>query len=99
MKIITGKNDTGKTRALIQQSLDSNIPIFALYESAAESLRAKSMSYFNKVVHVVTPQDFKNGNYCGAILVDDLEKNFSNLLAAHLKSCDFYIAGATVTEE
>ena len=99
MKIIAGKNDTGKTRVLIQQSLDSNVPIFALYESAAESLRAKSMSYFNKVVRVVTPQDFRNGNYTGPILVDDMEKTFSNLLAAYLKSSDFSVAGVTITED
>ena len=33
MKYMIGKNDTGKTRALIKQSIDTDVPIFALYEN------------------------------------------------------------------
>lgn len=99
MNIIVGKNDTGKTRTLIKQSLDTGVPIFALYESKADSLRAKSLSYFSSLVHVVTPQDFINGRYSGPILVDDLDKAFQALLAAHVHSFDFNIVGATITED
>ena len=98
MKIIVDKNCTGKTRALIKQSLDSDIPIFALYNGKAESLREKSVSYFDKVVRVITPEDFANG-YSGPILVDDLDKAFHSLLAAHVNSYDFNIAAATLTED
>lgn len=98
MKLIINKNCTGKTRALIKQSLDTGIPIFVLYPGKAESLREKSLSYFDRVVHVVTPQDFIEG-YTGSILVDDLDKAFHTLLAAHVNSFDFNIAGATLTED
>jgi hypothetical protein len=98
MKFIINKNCTGKTRALIKQSLDEDIPIFAMYQGKAESLREKSISYFDKVVRVVTPQDFANG-YKGAILVDDMDKTFHTLLATHVNSYDFCVAGATLTED
>lgn len=98
MKIIVDRNCTGKTRALIKQSLDTNIPIFALYTSKAESLREKSLSYFDKLVQVVTPQDFAEG-YSGPILVDDMDRVFYTLLAAHMHTYDFTIEGATLTED
>lgn len=98
MKLIIDKNCTGKTRALIKQSLDSDTPIFALYSGKAESLKEKSLAYFNKVVQIVTPQDFSNG-YSGPILVDDLDKTFNTLLAAYLNSFDFEVVGATVTDD
>ena len=98
MKVILAKNCSGKTRTLIKQSLEADIPIFALYAGKAESLREKSLTYFDKLVRVVTPQDFAEG-YTGPILVDDLDKAFQTLLAAHLSSVDFTIAGATLTED
>lgn len=98
MKVIVDKNCTGKTRALIKYSLDSDIPIFALYSGKAESLREKSLAYFDKVVRVVMPQDFANG-YAGPILVDDMDKAFSTLLAAHVNSFDFTVVGAALTED
>lgn len=99
MKYMVGKNDTGKTRALIKQSLDTGIPIFVLYESKAESLRSKAYSYFGKTVKVVTPQDFTSNSYTGDILVDDMDKAFNTLLAAYIHSYDFNVVGATLTED
>ena len=99
MKIIVGKNSTGKTRALIKQSIEQGIPIFALYEGKAESLRAKAFSYFGKPIDVVTPADFASGSYNGDILVDDMEKAFTTLLANYLKTSNFNVVSATVTED
>lgn len=99
MKIILGKNDTGKTRTLIEQSIINDIPIFALTSSKADSLQAKSISYFGKLVKVVTADDLACRNYSGDILVDDMEKLFTTLLAAYTKSSDYNIVAATVTEE
>ena len=98
MKLIVDKNCAGKTRTLIKQSLDTDIPIFALYQGKAESLREKSLCYFDKIVRIVTPQDFAEG-YTGPILVDDLDKTFYTLLANYVNSCDFSIAAATLTED
>jgi hypothetical protein len=99
MKIIVGKNDSGKTRALIKQSLDLDIPIFVLYENKAESLRAKSISYFGKVVKTITANDLSSGSYKGDILVDDMEKAFNTLLSAYTNTYDFNVACATITED
>lgn len=99
MKLIVGKNDSGKTRVLIKHSLDTGIPIFALYDSKAESIRAKAISYFGRSVHVVTPNDLAQNLYTGEILVDDMEKAFTALLADFVKSSNFTVAGATITED
>jgi hypothetical protein len=97
MKLIIGKNDSGKTRELIKQSLETNTPIFALYESKAEAIRNKSFSYFGKIATVLTPNDLTS--YSGEILVDDLEKAFAALLADYVGFTNFTIAGATITED
>ena len=99
MKLITGKNDSGKTRELIRYSLEKDIPIFALYTSKAESIRAKSMNYFGKVVKVITPNDISHNECVGDILVDDLESVFITLLEDFLKSYNVEVAGATITED
>jgi hypothetical protein len=70
-----------------------------MYEGKADSLRAKSLSYFNRVVRVVTAQDFASGSYNGPILVDDMDKAFQTLLAKHINSYDFSITCATLTED
>ena len=99
MKYIIGKNDSDKTKQLIRQSIDTGIPIFALYEGKAESLRAKALTYFGEKLFVVTPKDFTSGIYSGKILVDDLEKAFTQLLASYLDTPDFDIITATLTED
>ena len=99
MKFIIGKNDSGKTRTLIKQSIDQGIPIFVLYESKADSIRSKAINYFGKSVQVVTTQDFVTGRYNGDILVDDMEKAFVTLLAAYINTSNFNIIAATITED
>jgi hypothetical protein len=98
MTVFVGKNDSGKTKALIKQSLETGTPIFVLYDSKAESIRAKAFSYFGKSVSVVTPTDLAQG-YSGDILVDDIEKAFAVLLADYVKSSNFTITGATITDD
>lgn len=99
MKLIVGKNDSGKTRELIRYSLDKDIPIFALYSSKAESIRAKSINYFGKLVKVLTPNDIAQNSYTGDLLVDDIENVFTALLSDFVKSPGITIAGATITED
>lgn len=98
MTVIVGKNDSGKTRALIKHSLETGIPIFALYDAKAESIKAKSLSYFNKPVQVVTLNDLAQ-NYVGDILVDDIDKVFTTLLSDFARSSSFNVAAVTITEE
>lgn len=99
MKLIVGKNDSGKTRALIEHSLETGIPVFALHESKAESFRVKSISYFGKAVKVVTLNDFIQNAYQGDVLIDDLDKVCASMLATFAKTSSFNIAGATITED
>jgi hypothetical protein len=99
VKVIVGKNDSGKTRQLIKQSLETDTPIFVLYETKADSIRTKALSYFGKPVRVVTPQSISSGEYSGDILVDDLEKAFATLLAAYVHTADFNVVAATITED
>jgi hypothetical protein len=48
---------------------------------------------------VVTPNDFMQGTYTGEILVDDMEKVFTSLLATYLHTSDFNVVVATVTDD
>ena len=99
MKLIAGKNDTGKTRELIKYSLDNNIPILALHHRKAEALRAKAISYFDKPVSVITLDTLTAYGYNGEILVDDLDKAFTELLTNFAKSSMVSLSGATITED
>ena len=99
MKLIVGKNDSGKTRELIKYSIDKNIPIFALETHKAESLRTKALSYFGEPVCVMTPDTLITNGYNGEILVDDMEKAFELLLSDFLRTSNLTIAGATLNED
>ena len=80
MKIIIRPNNNGKTRKLIEYSQESGIPIFAVTDSKAKSLREKALAYFEKPVAIVTLADLLGGTYTGDILVDDIEKCCKALL-------------------
>ena len=100
MKIIVGKNATGKTKELLQYSFDSNIPILALTEGKAKSLKEKSLAYFSRPANIVTLTDLEENMEISELLVDDIEKAFIMLLRAHfLTSPDISIAGFTATED
>ena len=98
MQVFVGKNSTGKTRELIQYSMDTKIPIFAHTERKASSLREKSVAYFDKVVDIVTFSDLCSG-YTGDILVDDIEKVCEFLLRDCTMNTYLNIAGTTITNE
>lgn len=53
MKIICKSNYSGKTKELIKESLDKNIPILALTLRKENSLKEKSIAYFGKVVSTI----------------------------------------------
>ena len=99
MKLIVGKNDSGKTRELIKYSIDKDIPIFALDQRKAESLRSKALSYFGVPICVMTPDTLASNEYHGDILIDDMEKVFEALLGDFLRTSTLTVAGATITED
>jgi hypothetical protein len=100
MKIIVGKNVTGKTKELLRYSLDNNIPILAVTGSKANSLREKSLAYFSRPADVVTLTDLAENVEISRILVDDIEKAFTALLQMHFAlESNFSIEGFTATED
>lgn len=99
MKVIVRPNNTGKTKELIEYSLQTGIPIYAYSDSKARSLREKSLAYFGMSVNVVTSTDLASGAVYGDILVDDMEKVFSKLLSAYLPTADFSLAGFSATAD
>lgn len=101
MKIIVDKNATGKTRKLIQYSLENDIPILALTNNKAISLKEKSFDYFEKPVKIITLEDLFEGNIeIPNILVDDIEKAFMVLLKSYVRpEFNVELAGFTLTNE
>lgn len=99
MKIIIGKNATGKTKELIKYSLDNNIPILAVTKSKADSLREKSLAYFSKPANVITMPDLLDNTEISAVLVDDVEKAFAVLLQTYYSpESNISVVGFTATE-
>lgn len=78
MKIIAGTNCSGKTKELIQYSLENEIPILAFSSSKVDSLVEKSKAYFGRVVEVIHYQDA--ANYGGKVLIDDIDEVLPHLL-------------------
>jgi hypothetical protein len=100
MKIIVGKNATGKTKELLQYSFESNIPILAVTESKANSLREKSLAYFSRPANVVTLSDLTENAEISKILIDDIEKAFAVLLQTHfVAKTNLSVVGFTATED
>jgi hypothetical protein len=100
MKIIVGKNATGKTRELLQYSLDSNIPILAVTESKANSLKEKSLAYFSRSAKVITLADLSESTEISEILVDDIEKAFAVMLQTNFVArSNLSVVGFTATED
>lgn len=100
MKIIVGKNATGKTKELLQYSFDNNIPILAVTKSKANSLREKALAYFSRPANIVTLADLAENVEISKILVDDIEKAFVSLLQNHFVALsDLSVAGFTATED
>lgn len=94
MKIIANKNCTGKTKELIKESLETNTPILALTPLKEKSLKEKSLAYFNRNVSVVNLEEAKT--YNGNILIDDLDKNVSNILKLLLNNNEIDVSGIVI---
>lgn len=78
MKIICKENCSGKTKELIRESLDKDVPILVFSESKRRSLEEKAMAYFSKYVRTLSVDEAKE--YTGSVLIDDLDKNISTII-------------------
>ena len=78
MKVICKENCSGKTKELIRESLDKNLPILVFTESKRRSLEEKAMAYFQQRVRTLNVDEAKE--YSGKVLIDDIDKNISSLV-------------------
>lgn len=94
MKIIAGKNCTGKTKELIKESLDTKVPILALNSMKENSLREKSMVYFGEELNVIHLEDLKS--YKGKFLIDDLDEVISEIFRRFSLNNTLEVSGAVI---
>lgn len=94
MKIIAGKNCTGKTKELIKESLDTRSPILALDSRKENSLKEKSLAYFGEEVSTIHLEDLKS--YKGKFLIDDLDEIASEIFRRFSLNDDLEVSGAVV---
>ena len=94
-KIICRSNCSGKTKELIRESLDTGIPILALTERKAQSLREKSMAYFGEVVKTIDCIDAKS--YKGKVLIDDVEKVLDALVQTSFSNSGISVEGISIS--
>ena len=79
MEIILQPNCTGKTKELIRRSLYTNTPILAINAMKKTSLEEKGLAYFGAKPWVLSFEEAQC--YVGPIMIDDLEKVVTQLLA------------------
>lgn len=94
MKIIAGKNCTGKTKELIKESLESNSPILALDSRKENSLKEKSIAYFGEEVPIIHLEDLKS--YKGNFLIDDLDEVASEIFKRLSLNDSLEVSGAVI---
>ena len=94
MKIICKSRGTGKTKELIQLSIETGTPIFALTTDRANEIVEKSFRYFGKPCKVVTPGNIEESE---EILIDDAEVLLQMLVKQRFN--DATIKAITVTTE
>lgn len=94
MKIIAGKNCTGKTKELIRESLDTRNPILALDSRKENSLKEKSIAYFGEEVPTIHLEDLKS--YKGVFLIDDLDEVISEIFRRFSLNDALEVGGAVI---
>jgi len=89
MKIILGGPGTGKTKKLIQMSLETGAPIVCATDAEALKIARKSLEHFGLPCTICTVEEAKEYEF---VLVRDAGDLLNRLLGTT-------IAGLTITEE
>lgn len=97
MKIIARPSCTGKTKELLEMSLNMNAPIWCLSESKKRSLEEKSLFYFNRLAEVICGDELLNTT-ATTILIDDIEKMLPFLINDYTSS-PVEVAAITLTTD
>lgn len=93
MKIICRSRGTGKTKDLIEYSLETGYPILAFHPEEREELQEKSLTYFGKSVNTVSIVD----DHKGKVLIDNLETALNYLLKKALVNEGIEVGGFTLS--
>jgi len=97
MKIIARPQCTGKTKEILQLSIDTNTPIWCLSESKKKSLEEKSLAYFGKLAEVICGGELLHTEV-SSVIIDDVEKMIGFLVNDY--SCTpVEVAAISVTTE
>lgn len=94
MKIICRQNCSGKTKELIKESLDKDIPILALTPMKENSLKEKSQAYFGEELKVINFLEAQT--YDGDILIDDVDEILSQLVRLAFKNDSLNVKGIVI---
>lgn len=95
MKIICRKVSTGKTKELIKESLEKDIPILTLTPLKRKYLEEKSLAYFQLPVKTIPIEEAKE--YKGKVLIDDIEESIDTLLKLALNNPNIGIDTVTIS--
>lgn len=94
MKVICRNNCSGKTKELIAESLEKQIPILVFTDSKRRSLEDKSLAYFGQLVTTVF---YTDESYKGEVLIDDVEENLTFLLQEATGNMGMTVAGVSLS--
>ena len=95
MKVSCRKNCSGKTKELIRESLDKDIPILVFSSSKERSLKEKSIAYFSQLVKTIDYSEVKD--YNGQVLIDDVDENIDALIRVAFGNPNINVAAVTLS--
>ena len=81
MKIILGNPGSGKTKELLSLSAEKNVPILCESDARVERLLVKAQGYG---LRIPTPVTLEGAKSCSEVIVDDIERFFSQALNVKL---------------
>lgn len=83
MKIILGNPGSGKTKELLSLSAEKNVAILCESEARVERLLVKAQGYG---YHIPTPVTLENVSTVKEVIIDDVERFFSQALNVKLEA-------------
>lgn len=86
MKIILGNPGSGKTKELLSLSAEKNVPILCESDARVERLLVKAQGYG---YNIPTPITLDHVSQAGEVIVDDIERFFTQALNVKLTALSF----------
>lgn len=95
MKVINREKNSGKTKELINYSLENDIPILVLNDRKYQSLREKCIAYFGCLPKVVTAEEAST--YQGPVLIDDADEILNGVIKNIVQNPQVNVVGMTLS--